>query len=162
FVGAWSQLKQNIPGFYGLGTALEYMIEQGRLDEVKRLYGESLYFKTLIQNSMMSLSKTYFPLTSYMREDPEYGDLWNMMHDEYQKSVKYMLEISDQETLMETEVVNSLSVNYREQIVLPLLAIQQYALQKIEETDDEELKRVYQKMVTRSLFGNINASRNSA
>ena len=111
---------------------------------------------------MMALSKTYFPLTSYMRQDPEYGDFWNIMHDEYQKSVKLMLEISNQTTLMETEVVGSLSVNYREQIVLPLLAIQQYALQMIEETDDEELKLVYQKMVTRSLFGNINASRNSA
>lgn len=162
FVGAWSQLKQNIPGFYGLGTAIQTLEEEGRLDEVKELYNNSLFFKTLIQNSMMALSKTYFPLTSYMRKDPEYGDFWNIMYDEYQKSVKLMLEISNQTTLMETEVVGSLSVNYREQIVLPLLAIQQYALQMIEETDDEELKLVYQKMVTRSLFGNINASRNSA
>jgi phosphoenolpyruvate carboxylase len=162
FVGAWSQLKQNIPGFYGLGTAIETLQEEGRLEEVKELYNNSLFFKTLIQNSMMALSKTYFPLTSYMRQDPEYGDFWNIMHDEYEKSVRLMLEISNQTTLMETEVVGSLSVNYREQIVLPLLAIQQYALQMIEETDDEELKLVYQKMVTRSLFGNINASRNSA
>ncbi len=162
FVGAWSQLKQNIPGFYGLGTAMEHLIESGREQELRDLYDGSLYFKTLIQNSMMALSKTYFPLTSYMREDPEYGTLWNIMHEEYEKSVKYMLLISDQRTLMEPEVVGSLSVNYREQIVLPLLAIQQYALQKIEETTDEDLKLVYQKMVTRSLFGNINASRNSA
>jgi phosphoenolpyruvate carboxylase len=162
FVGAWSQLKQNIPGFYGLGTAIETLQEEGRLEEVKELYNNSLFFKTLIQNSMMALSKTYFPLTSYMRQDPEYGDFWNIMHDEYEKSIRLMLEISNQTTLMETEVVGSLSVNYREQIVLPLLAIQQYALQMIEETDDEELKLVYQKMVTRSLFGNINASRNSA
>jgi phosphoenolpyruvate carboxylase len=162
FVGAWSQLKQNIPGFYGLGTAMEHLIASGREQELRDLYEGSLYFKTLIQNSMMALSKTYFPLTSYMKNDPEYGTLWNIMHDEYLKSVKYMLQISDQETLMEPEVVGSLSVNYREQIVLPLLAIQQYALQKIEETNDEDLKSIYQKMVTRSLFGNINASRNSA
>jgi phosphoenolpyruvate carboxylase len=45
---------------------------------------------------------------------------------------------------------------------LPLLTIQQYALQKIEETEDEKLRLAYEKMVTRSLFGNINASRNSA
>jgi phosphoenolpyruvate carboxylase len=162
FVGAWSQLKQNIPGFYGLGTAIQTLQEEGRLNEVVELYNNSLFFKTLIQNSMMAMSKTYFPLTSYMKEDPVYGEFWNIMHEEFQKSVKLMLEISNQTTLMETEVVGSLSVNYREQIVLPLLAIQQYALQMIEETEDEELKLVYQKMVTRSLFGNINASRNSA
>lgn len=162
FVGAWSQLKQNIPGFYGLGTAIQTLQEEGRLNEVVELYNNSLFFKTLIQNSMMAMSKTYFPLTSYMKEDPVYGEFWNIMHEEFQKSVKLMLEISNQTALMETEVVGSLSVNYREQIVLPLLAIQQYALQMIEETEDEELKLVYQKMVTRSLFGNINASRNSA
>jgi len=50
---------------------------------------------------------------------------------------------------------------------LPLLTIQQYALKKIQEilaskkVSNKDLE-VYQKMVTRSLFGNINASRNSA
>ena len=73
-----------------------------------------------------------------------------------------MLEISNQKELMETEVLSSLSIQYRENIVLPLLAIQQYGLQMIEETDDEELIAIYEKMITRSLFGNINASRNSA
>ena len=51
--------------------------------------------------------------------------------------------------------------------MLPLLTIQQYALLKIQELQkadkpDNELLKVYEKMVTRSLFGNINASRNSA
>jgi phosphoenolpyruvate carboxylase len=51
--------------------------------------------------------------------------------------------------------------------VLPLLTIQQYALLKIQELQNEEnpdvdLIKIYEKMVTRSLFGNINASRNSA
>ena len=59
------------------------------------------------------------------------------------------------------------SIEIREDIVLPLLTIQQYALKKIQEilaskkASNKELE-VYQKMVTRSLFGNINASRNSA
>lgn len=73
-----------------------------------------------------------------------------------------MLLVSGQEKLMENEKLSKLSIDYREHIVLPLLTIQQYALQKIEETTDEQLRLVYEKMVTRSLFGNINASRNSA
>ena len=54
----------------------------------------------------------------------------------------------------------------REDIVLPLLTIQQYALMKINEIKkgrgDATLLTVYEKLVTRSLFGNTNASRNSA
>ena len=64
FVGAWSQLKQNVPGFFGLGTACKKLDEAGRLDEMKSLYQESLFFRTLIENSMQSLSKTNFALTS--------------------------------------------------------------------------------------------------
>jgi phosphoenolpyruvate carboxylase len=41
-----------------------------------------------------------------------------------------------------------------------LLVIQQYALQKIEENASN--KETYEKIVERSLYGNINASRNSA
>lgn len=73
-----------------------------------------------------------------------------------------MLLISKQTQLMETDQLSMWSVDYRENIVLPLLAIQQYALQEVEETKDENLKVIFEKMVTRSLFGNINASRNSA
>ena len=111
---------------------------------------------------MMALTKSYFPLTYYMKNDPEYGDFWKILHEEYLLTVKSMLLVSGQQSLMENEILGKLSVGYREKIVLPLLTIQQYALQKIEETKDEQLKMIYEKMVTRSLFGNINASRNSA
>jgi phosphoenolpyruvate carboxylase len=162
FVGSWSQLKQNVPGFFGFGTALQKKIDQGKLDELKSLFENSLYFKTLMQNSMMALSKTYFPLTSYMKNDSVYGEFWNILYEESQRSIQNMLLVSGQKELMETDPISMLSVNYREHIVLPLLAIQQYALQKLEETEDETEKQVFEKMVTRSLFGNINASRNSA
>ncbi|MFD2522417.1 phosphoenolpyruvate carboxylase [Emticicia soli] len=162
FVGSWSQLKQNVPGYFGFGTALQKVIDEGRLEDLKLLYENSLYFKTLIENSMMGLTKTYFPLTYYMRKDPEYGEFWQILFDEYELTKKNMLLVSGQEKLMANEVLSKLSIDYREHIVLPLLTIQQYALQKIEETTDEQLKLSYEKMVTRSLFGNINASRNSA
>ena len=162
FVGSWSQLKQNVPGYFGFGSALQKVIDEGRIEELKNLYESSLYFKTLIENSMMALTKTYFPLTYYMKNDPEYGSFWTTLYDEYVLTVKNMLLISGQEELMANEKLSKLSIDYREHIVLPLLTIQQYALQKIEETSDEQLRLVYEKMVTRSLFGNINASRNSA
>ncbi|MEO8885611.1 MAG: phosphoenolpyruvate carboxylase, partial [Mucilaginibacter sp.] len=41
FVTAWSQLKQSIPGFYGVGTALKKMRDNGRWNEVKYLYNTS-------------------------------------------------------------------------------------------------------------------------
>ena len=71
-----------------------------------------------------------------------------------------LLQISGSKELMENESVSRESVEIREDIVLPLLVIQQYALQKLGK--DSPYRDLYEKIVTRSLYGNINASRNSA
>ena len=57
FVGSWSQLKQNVPGYFGIGTAIKTLKDQGKLKEVKNLFKEEPFFRTLMLNSMMSLSK---------------------------------------------------------------------------------------------------------
>ena len=160
FVGSWSQLKQNVPGFYGFGTALKILKDEGRFDEVKFLYQHSDFFKTLVLNSMMSMNKTYFPLTSYMKENKKFGEFWNVLFDEFKLSKELMLELTGFKVLMQEEPLNRKSVLIREKIVLPLLSIQQYALMQIQKNTHN--KAVYEKLVIRSLFGNINASRNSA
>jgi len=167
FVGSWSQLKQNVPGFFGVGTALKVYEDKKEFTKVKRLYKGSHFFKTLIENSMMSLSKSFFDLTKYMAEDEEFGEFWNIIHDEYVLTKRLILKLTGYKELMQEEPAGKASINIRESIVLPLLTIQQYALMKIQELkrtesiDNGELE-VYEKLVTRSLFGNINASRNSA
>jgi len=164
FVGAWSQLKQNVPGFYGLGSALQKEYEKDQLQSCKDLYQDSLFFKALINNSMQSMSKTNFALTRYMKEDPKFGKFWTMIFEEFLLTKKLVLAISGQNELLEDNARSRQSIQLREKVVLPLLSIQQYALiqiQKIKEGGDSEYLKEYEKMVMRSLFGNINASRNS-
>lgn len=160
FVGSWSQLKQNIPGFFGIGTAIQTLINEEKSDDLKRLFREVPFFKALILNSMMSLSKCLFELTAYIAKDEGYKDFWNILFDEYRLSKEMVLFISGYQVLMEEEPVTRSSIEIREHIVLPLLVIQQYALQKIEQKS--QFDNAYEKIVRRSLYGNINASRNSA
>ncbi|GAA4245949.1 phosphoenolpyruvate carboxylase [Winogradskyella damuponensis] len=167
FVGSWSQLKQNVPGFFGVGTALKHYEDIGEFDKAQHLFKTSAFFKTLIENSMMSLSKSFFDLTRYMSEDEEYGEFWNVIYKEYEVSKRLILKLTGYKELMQEEPSGKASIAVRESIVLPLLTIQQYALKKIQELEkaevrDEEQIKIFEKMVTRSLFGNINASRNSA
>ena len=161
FVGAWSQLKQNVPGYFGLGTALEKLHDEGRLDEAVRLFNDVPFFKTLILNSMMSLSKCNFELTAYMADDPEFGSFWAMIRDEFERTRAMLLHISGYRELMDEEPVSRMSVSIRERIVLPLLIIQQYALQQLEREEATSRREVLEKLVTRTLYGNINASRNA-
>ncbi|MBO3096863.1 phosphoenolpyruvate carboxylase [Gelidibacter pelagius] len=167
FVGSWSQLKQNVPGFFGVGTALKHYEDANEFEKVQRLFKTSSFFKTLIENSMMSLSKSFFDLTKYMSDDAEYGEFWNIIHDEYVITKRLILKLTGYTELMQEEPSGKASISIRESIVLPLLTIQQFALKKIQELEkesprDEAQIKVYEKIVMRSLFGNINASRNSA
>ncbi|WP_298363290.1 phosphoenolpyruvate carboxylase [uncultured Lutibacter sp.] len=167
FVGSWSQLKQNVPGFFGVGTALKKYEDTGEFDKIKAFYNGSDFFKALIGNSMMALSKSFFELTEYMADDKEFGEFWKIIHNEYLTTKRLILKLSDYDILMQSNPVGKASIDIRENIVLPLLTIQQFALRKIqelqnEETINQEELQVYEKMVMRSLFGNINASRNSA
>ena len=166
FVGSWNQLKQNVPGFYGLGTSINYFYKNNKIKDVKLLYEEVPFFRALVSNSMMSLTKSFFELTSYMSEDEEFGEFWKIIHDEYILTKKMLLKISNFKELMENEPANKLSIQTRENVVMPLITIQQYALQIVKEIESGNLdnKRisVFEKIITRSLYGNINASRNSA
>ncbi len=163
FVGSWSQLKQNVPGFYGVGKALESLDKAGEFDRALKLYKNNAFFRALISNSMMSLQKSFFKLTAYMEKDSEYGAFWKLIYEEFLRSKKYILMLTGMEDLMQDQPAGKASIKIREEIVQPLLTIQQYALLHIQQNKLNSTEHeVMEKMVTRSLFGNINASRNSA
>ena len=165
YVGAWSQTKQNLTGYYGVGAALKAMEEKGKWKEVQQLYKNSLFFRTLIDNCEMAMKKCFFPLTAYLSNHPKYGEVWRMTFDEYELTAKYVLRLSGNTELMAEYPVEQLSIQMRERIVLPLAAIQQYCLSKLRESDEKNtslpLKDVYEKLVIRCSFGIINAARNS-
>lgn len=163
FVGSWAQMKQNVPGFYGFGSGLETLKNEGKMDALKKLYKRSLFVRTLVENSMQSLMKAYYPATKYLQDNPEFATIWNMMFEEYERSIRLMLEFSGEKDLLNQNPVTKESIKIRERIVLPLMTIQQYALQKLQsgELSSADID-VFNKLVIRAMFGIINAARNSA
>jgi phosphoenolpyruvate carboxylase len=166
FAGSWSQLKQNVTGYFGVGSALQQMEKKGKFNDLQRLYKESLFFKTLVDNCEMAMMKSFFPLTAFLSKHKQFGELWMMIRDEYELTQQYLFRLTGHSELMADYPVEQLSIQMRERIVLPLLTIQQYALTKIRELDEQlvqsPMKKVYEKLIMRCSFGIINAGRNSA
>ncbi len=166
YVGSWAQLKQNVTGYYGLGSALKKMEEEGKWNQLKELYRQSLFFKTLIDNSEMAMRKCYFPLTEFLSKHPVYGEIRNKIFDEYELTKRYVIMLSGKPELMADYPVDLLSIQMRERIVLPLITMQQFAITKVREQEEQMLntpdKSTYEKLVMRCSFGIINAGRNSA
>lgn len=168
FVCAWSQMKQNVPGYYGLGTAIKRLCDDGCETKLKTLYQHSLFFRTLIENAMQSLAKSNFAITQYLQHDPEFGEFWELLRDEAVLTKSMLLNISGQEILLQDDPINRQSIALREELVFPLLIIQQAALMgmraaKAQQLDESD-KRVYlyHKLILKSLAAIVNASRNSA
>jgi phosphoenolpyruvate carboxylase len=162
FVTSWSQLKQNIPGFYGVGTALNKMKEAGTWEEVKGLYDSSGFFKTMVDNCVMSMTKTDFRVTAYLEKDKKFGHFWKMLKDEFDLTKTMLLELTGTTMLMGEFPVERRSIAIREKIVLPLVIMQHYALQRLNNSTDEELIKIYNKLVIRTVYGIVNAGRNLA
>ena len=133
FVGSWSQLKQNVPGYYGVGTALQVLKEKGLWNEVVSLFNTSSFFRTLIDNSMMSMVKSNFAITKYVENDPRFNTFRQTIKDEFTLTTQLYLELTKCNSLMEKDTLAKHSILLRDRIVLPLLTIQQYALCKLQD-----------------------------
>lgn len=165
FVGSWTQLKQNVPGFYGLGMALEVLESKGRLHEVSELYASNLFFKALIENSMQSMLKSDFRLTAHLADDPQFGAIWRRIKEEFDRTKRLVLTITGQKDLMELNPHIRESIALRDGIIRPLLVIQHFALGQMNKNHAGESTRwdeeVLRRLVVRSMYGIINASRNA-
>jgi phosphoenolpyruvate carboxylase len=162
FVTSWSQLKQNVPGFYGVGSALQKAKDTGKWQDAVELYKSSGFFKTMIDNCMMSMSKSDFRITAHLEHDEYYGNFWKQLKTEFDLTKSILLELTGNRELMQEYPVEKRSIAMRERIILPLVVVQHYALQKLKLVEDEELKNAYSKLVIRTVYGIVNAGRNLA
>jgi len=160
FVGTWHQMKQNVPGYYGFGTALQEVADEQGMGVLRQLFTDSALFRALVENSMMALTKSYFPLTAHLQLHEVFGPLWTRIKDEYDRTCRLLREVSGQQVLMESSPVGRRSVDVRERMVLPLVTIQQDALERVRKGDSRA--DVYRKLILRTMYGIINAGRNSA
>jgi phosphoenolpyruvate carboxylase len=164
FVTSWAQMKQNIPGYYGLGSAIEAFLGDGRQDDITWLYKNSLFFRTLVENSMQSLAKSRMELTTHLSRDERFAPFWQLIQNEVDRCRSHLKTISRQKKLMDSTPATRASIDLREKVVFPLLIIQQYALESLRSNNEltDEKREALEKLILKTLAANINASRNSA
>jgi len=111
---------------------------------------------------VMSMTKSDFRVTAYLEKDKKFGQFWKMLKDEFELTKAMLLELTGTILLMGEFPVERRSIAIREKIVLPLVIIQHYALQCLNNSADEELNKIYNKLVIRTVYGIVNAGRNLA
>jgi len=117
----------------------------------------------MLDNCMMSMSKSDFRVTAYLKADKKFGGFWQMLKDEFELTKEMLITLTGSGALMDEYPVERRSIALRERIVLPLVIVQHYALQCLNNDEsDSELTETYDKLVIRTVYGIVNAGRNLA
>ena len=142
WVFAWSQIRLNLPGWYGVGSGLA----AADLDELRVAYHEWPLLSVLIDNTEMSLAKTdRFMGAEYLRlgNQPRIAEL---ILDEYDRTIERILAVTGQSRLLEHRRVLSWAVELRDPYIDALSHLQLRALRALRggAADDAEYKRLEQ------------------
>ncbi len=100
---SWTQVRANLPGWYGLGTALEYEIAENNLGQLQSMYQGWRFFATAIDNAQRSLGiadmRTFRRYLSLARPgETTYAD---RIFAEFDRSVAAVLQVTKQQELLE-------------------------------------------------------------
>lgn len=144
WVFAWAQSRQTIPAWYGIGTALAQWRgdDPARLATLREMVAEWPFFRALLSNSAMSLSKSEM---SIAREYAELcGDsalaetIFARIVDEYATCRQQMLAVFDRADLLDDNPHLAKSLARRNPYLDPLNHIQIIALKRCREAPDSD------------------------
>ena len=151
WVFSWMQCRHTLPGWYGLGGAIdEYLREQPEdLATLQEMYRQWPFWRTLIDNTQMILAKADMTIARLYADLVDDQDLADRIHGliahEYEQAVTVILRITGQSELLENMPILRHSIDRRNPYVDPLSFIQLVLLKRLrssEEPDNETLTGV--------------------
>ncbi len=151
WVFAWSQSRAFVPGWYGLGTALDaYRRRHGDagLAELRRMYADWPYFASTLDNAELVLAKVDLGVAAayaaLARGVPGAARIWQAIRDEHERSVAGLLAVTERSRLLDGSPVLQRSIELRNPYVEPLSEVQLRLLARLRELgpDDPERDRV--------------------
>jgi phosphoenolpyruvate carboxylase len=139
WVFSWMQSRFNLPGWFGLGSALESVKDIGLLRE---MYQGWSFFQSMLDNTEMSLIKADMEIASLYVDLVPDKDLAKGIFDtilsEYERTRIAVLSISGHTNLLDAELVTQNSVHLRNPYVDPLNYIQVEMLKRLRALPDPE------------------------
>lgn len=139
WVFSWMQSRFNLPGWFSLGQGLASINDLPLLQE---MYDDWAFFRTLLNNSEMSLLKADMEISALyvsLVPDKKLADgLFTSICTEYDRTRDNVLAISRHNSLLELEPVTQQAVQLRNPYVDPLNYIQVETLRRLRSLQDQE------------------------
>ncbi len=142
WVFAWSQARANLPGWYGLGSALEAVVARGGLDmlgHLEDLYRRWPFFASVLDNAELSLAKAElatFRRYAALAPGAEAVAIRGLIEAEYARSVRMLLLVTGQSRLLEGHPALARSTELRAPYIDALSAIQVELLGRLRRAEE--------------------------
>jgi phosphoenolpyruvate carboxylase len=148
WVFSWSQCRLMLPGWYGFGAAVETWVEKNKnLDELREMYREWPFFRSVLSNLDMVLAKSDLAIASRYAElvlDKKLRrEIFGKLSDEWQRARKWLAAITGNDELLADNPTLARSIRNRFPYLDPLNHVQVELLRRYRAGDrDERLLRV--------------------
>ena len=164
WVFGWSQSRQNIPGWYGLGTALQHAIDNGGLEVLKDMQQNWRYFQNLLSNSQMVILKTDQKVAQHyasLCSDESIADeVYSQMSGEHRLAIDTIRSITGVREMMADFPEIGKSVRWRNAYLDPLNHIQVLLLKRLD-AEDNRMQSPWLKPALNSINGIATGLRNT-
>lgn len=154
WVFGWTQVRYNVPGWFGLGATLEPLIEEDPelIETLRNWYKNWSFFNTIIDNAQREIARNH-PLTSRIyaeRSDQDHHH--DFIMDDFHKTRNLILKITEQKAILDTRKVIQNSIKFRNVFTYPLNVVQVELLNRWEKAESEDELR----KLRHALFLSIN------
>jgi phosphoenolpyruvate carboxylase len=139
----WMQSRHGLPGWYGLGEALEaYGADPAGLDRLREMYQEWVFFRAFIDNAQMALGKADMGIANLyagLVEDERIREtIFGQILAAYERTCYWVLQVTGQKGILDNASTLRHSIARRNPYVDPLNFIQVDLLRELRELPDQE------------------------
>jgi phosphoenolpyruvate carboxylase len=145
WVFSWMQSRFVLPGWYGLGSALDEIVthpDSDGCDLLAEMYHGWPFFQTMIDNAQQSLTKADMGIAalyaSLVKDEATRKRIFKLIKAEFDRTCNAIFCITKQEALLDNEPVLQRSIQLRNPYVDPLNYIQVEMIRRLREVEQRE------------------------